>query len=247
MCSPWELGSGRIVSGVLPHSKLIASAARDVFRPLGLVQRGRSRTWVDDRAWWLAVVEFQPSSWSRGSYLNVGVSWLWNAKEYLSFDYGHRVMDIGGEGQYVEYQSDEQFRPLALKLAEAAASEVQGYCAQFPDVATAAAVLAGADDRGRHGRGGLVGTTDLLRWLDAGIALGVAGQTAAAQAAFDRYLHWHAAQADVERLGYEVARYDRARELRELVPNTEAFGAQIHSDVEEGRAMLKLEAAELPF
>ena len=29
-------------------------------RPLGLVQEGRSRTWLDDQAWWLGIVEFQP-------------------------------------------------------------------------------------------------------------------------------------------------------------------------------------------
>jgi len=179
--------------------------------------------------------------------LNVGVNWLWNAKEYLSLDYGSRVMDVDGEGQYVEYQSDEQFRPLALKLAEAAANEVQGYRDRFPDVATAAAVLAGTDERGPRERDGLVRTGDVLRWLDAGIALGLAVQTAAAQAEFDRYLDWHAAQASVERLGYEVARYDRARELRELASDTDAFRARIHSDVAESRAMLKLEAAELPF
>ena len=44
----------------LPHSKLITSAARDVLRPLGLRRRGRSRVWLDDRGWWLGVVEFQP-------------------------------------------------------------------------------------------------------------------------------------------------------------------------------------------
>jgi hypothetical protein len=42
-----------------------------VLTPLGLTQRGRSRLWLDDHGWWLIVVEFQPSAWSRGSHLNV--------------------------------------------------------------------------------------------------------------------------------------------------------------------------------
>ena len=78
-----------------PHTKLINAAARETLRPLGLVQEGRSRTWLDDRAWWLGIVEFQPSDWTRGSYLNVGVSWLWNVKDWQSFDYRHRVDEAG--------------------------------------------------------------------------------------------------------------------------------------------------------
>jgi hypothetical protein len=73
-----------------PHTKLINAAARETFQPLGLVQKGRSRMWRDDRAWWLGIVEFQPSSWTRGSYLNVGVNWLWNVKDWHSFDFGYR-------------------------------------------------------------------------------------------------------------------------------------------------------------
>jgi hypothetical protein len=230
------------VSGVHAHSKLITAAARDVLRPLGLAQKGRSRTWLDDRGWCLTVVEFQPSSWSRGSYLNVGVHWLWNPTHYLSLDYGNRVMDLDGDGQYVEYESDEQFRPLALKLAEVAADQVRGYRERFLDVVSAAAVLADAD-QGR--RDGLVPTSDVLRWIDAGIALGVDGQSAAAEAEFRRYLDWYESRDDPE--DYEAVRYSRVRELKGLASDTEAFRGCIHSDVAEGRALLKLQPAELPF
>src|SRR5213592_4672206 len=78
-----------------PHTKLINAAARETLRPLGLLQEGRSRTWLDDQAWWLGIVEFQPSNWTRGSYLNVGVNWLWNVKDWLSFDFGYRVDEPG--------------------------------------------------------------------------------------------------------------------------------------------------------
>src|SRR5436309_1568598 len=74
-----------------PHTKLLTAAARSVLRPLGLQQRGRSRLWLDDHGWWVVVVEFQPSGWSIGSYLNVGAMWLWFEKDYISFDYGSRI------------------------------------------------------------------------------------------------------------------------------------------------------------
>src|SRR5687767_4381931 len=73
------------------HSTLITAAAREILRPMGLFQKGRSRTWLDDQGWWVCVVEFQPSSWSRGSYLNVGCMWLWGVKDYISFDEGYRI------------------------------------------------------------------------------------------------------------------------------------------------------------
>lgn len=188
------------------------------------------------------MVEFQPSSWSRGSYLNVGVDWLWNPKDYLSFDYGNRVMDLDGAGQYVEYESDEQFRPLALKLAEVAADEVRGYRERFPDVVSAAAVLADVELDRHHGR---VPTSEVLRWIDAGIALGVAGQTAASETEFGRYLDWYESQDDPQ--DYEAARCNRVRDLKGLAPSTEAFRSRIHTDVEAGRALLKLGPAELRF
>jgi hypothetical protein len=142
------------------HTKLLIAAAREVLRPLWVVQKGRSRTWLDDHGWWLGVVEFQPSSWSRGSYLNVGVNWLWDPKDYLVFDLGGRV-DLPGEGEYVEYESDEQFAPLVRKLAVLAAERVRYYRDVLPTVAAAASVLERAEP------------DDLLQAVDAGIALGL--------------------------------------------------------------------------
>lgn len=68
-----------------PASRLVTAAGRDVLRPDGLLQKGRPRAWIDDRRWWLGLVEFQPSSWSQDSYLNVGVMWLRNDTGRLEF------------------------------------------------------------------------------------------------------------------------------------------------------------------
>jgi len=209
-----------------PHSKLITAAARETLRPLGMVQKGRSRTWLDDHGWWLGVVEFQPSSFSRGSYLNVGVNWLWNPKDYVSFDYGDRVHfeDESARGdQYVEYESDEQFAPLALKLAGAAAAEVHHYRQLFPTVAATAAVL-GLGERA---------------WLDAAIALGLAGDYQAARVMFVRH---------IERWEAGAGASDRAQSLNDLLGNQQSFRDQIRADVIEGRRRLRLDTeTALPF
>lgn len=95
---------------------------------MGLTQCGRSRTWIDDRSWWLGVAEFQPSGWSKGSYLNVGCCWLWPVKSHLTFDVGHGVQN------FVAYESDRQFAPLADALAESAAREIRRYRDEFQNI-----------------------------------------------------------------------------------------------------------------
>src|SRR5262249_5473480 len=110
------------------HSRLIASAARASLVPMGLFQKGHSRIWLDDRGWWLCVVEFQPSSWSRGSYLNVGCMWLWQVKQDISFDEGYRVES------FTEFHDEEQFRSVAQHLARRAADEVESYRRKFPRI-----------------------------------------------------------------------------------------------------------------
>jgi hypothetical protein len=218
------------------HTKLLNAAAREVLRPLGVVQKGRSRTWLDDHGWWLGVIEFQPSSWSRGSYLNVGVNWLWDPKDYLSFDFGHRI-DIPGEGQCIEYENEEQFSPLARKLAMVAAEQVRHYRDVFPTVDVAAATLRQTEP------------DDVLRALDAGIALGLAGDGAAARSMFSRYVGWFESDEESEwRTEIDEMRYHRARQLGDLVADRRGFSDQIRADVREARAQLKLDPdVELPF
>src|SRR5919197_3091278 len=98
------------------HSKLLNAAAREYLRPLGLAQRGRSRLWFDDHGWWIINVEFQPSGWSKGSFLNVGVQWLWYRFPSFCFELGYRVT-WGRNEQFVEFQTLEQFAPEAGRLA----------------------------------------------------------------------------------------------------------------------------------
>jgi hypothetical protein len=107
----------------LPHNLILTQAARTTLRPLGLRQRGRSRLWIDDHGWWLINVEFQASSWSRGSYLNVGVQWLWHRFPGLCFEYGARVAEAG----FVDFESPEQFEEGANRLAALAAERVLAY------------------------------------------------------------------------------------------------------------------------
>jgi hypothetical protein len=122
------------------HSNLIASAAKARLSPLGFVRKGRSRLWLKDNVWWLSAVEFQPSAWSKGTYLNVAATWLWHEKEYLAFDECQRV-----EG-FAEYTDPETFAVAADKYALRAAAEAQNALVRFATVGAVAAHLCSSAD-----------------------------------------------------------------------------------------------------
>ena len=107
-------------------TKIILASAREVLSPLGLINRGRGRNWVDDHDWWIVNVEIQPSGWSKGSYLNVGVQWLWKPFPAHAFEYGDRVMihTNGKPAEFVEFETRAQFANAAHELVSSAAREV---------------------------------------------------------------------------------------------------------------------------
>ena len=219
------------------HTKLPNAAAREMLRPLGVVQKGRSRTWLDDHGWWLGVIEFQPSSWSRGSYLNVGVNWLWDPKDHLSFDFGHRV-DMPGEGEYIEHENEEQFSPLARKLAMVTAEQVRHYRDVFPTLEAAAAILSSDKPNPTtcFGHG-----TPVLRWVWPVMN----GGTKHVQPlrGLVRVRGGIRVRTEVDEM-----RYRRARQLSDLVADRRGFSDQIRADVRKARALLKLDPdVELPL
>lgn len=139
LTSGWKPDIRLIVSvgGHMPgtHDRIIAHAAKAALGPIGFKRKGRSRTWVADHGWWLTVVEFQPSAWSKGSYLNVAAHWLWSEIGSLSFDFGGRLME------HVQYVTDDQFTGAAVKLVETAAVEAQRLAELFDSLSKAAKVL----------------------------------------------------------------------------------------------------------
>jgi hypothetical protein len=97
-------------------SRIITAAAKVALAPLGCVRKGQSRVWRCDRRFWAVQIEFQPSGWGSGSYLNVGPEWFWQIGPGLSWSY--RPTD------FITFENAEQFRPLAEAMATIAAREV---------------------------------------------------------------------------------------------------------------------------
>jgi hypothetical protein len=156
----------------MDHSRIIAEVAKETLAPLGIFQKGRSRIWIDDRGWWIIVIEFQPSGFSKGSHLNVGAMWLWHEKDHFSFDSGS---DAGCRiEKFVEYVDEKQFRPEAVKLASAAKEEVLRLHSLFASIHRVARYLPGQAKRNEN----------VWTELAAAIALGYVGDTSRARGLF---------------------------------------------------------------
>jgi len=121
------------------HGRLIAAAAKAALSPIGCLRSRQSRVWLSDQRYWAIMIEFQPSGFSKGSYLNVGASWLWQEKSNgaLNFNVGCRVEGSG----FIPFESAEQFRPLIERMALQAAEAVLALRAKFPSIAAVSRYL----------------------------------------------------------------------------------------------------------
>ena len=106
-------------------NRIIKQVCEEILLPLGVFQKGTSRTYIDDNGYFLTILEFQPSAYVKGTYLNVALHFLWNGREALSLDFpfGQEVRIKG----FVEYQNDEQFTDAVTEYAKEAAAQVLFY------------------------------------------------------------------------------------------------------------------------
>ena len=202
-------------------TKFLREAGRAALEPLGVTLRGRGRNWVDDRGWWIVNVEFQPSGSSKGSYINVGVQWLWRPFPGHSFEFGDRVRLRSGDKsvQFIEYQNETQFRGAARELATAAAREVLAYRKLFATLGACIKALRKEEAPYRY---------------DLGVAYGLAGKKRDAARLFD------AAHVRREPRDWEIQQNHLLDELSSLVGDTPAFRARILDIVNMQRRTLKL-------
>lgn len=211
------------------HNRLLTSAARDELQPLGCRQKGRSRTWLDDHGWWVGVVAFQPSSWSKGSYLNVGACWLWYEKEHYSFDaalspYGSRVES------FHEFDDSDAFTNAAKQLARRAREEVLSLRQQFESVGKAAIFLESNKPQ-----------QNIWAHYDAGVAAGLIGNHEAALR--------HFRQVASEKMDFDwvLLLKSRTAELTQSVRDAVRFQAEISAIVRKTRELLKLPSLSNPL
>jgi len=202
------------------HTKLLNQAGKRILKPLGIYQKGVSRTWLDDLGWRLTVIEFQPSAWSRGSYLNVGAMWLWYPTDYFSFDLGCRLENFLG------FESEKQFAGVAESLAMTARERAETLRHELSTIHATAEILA----RDAHNNDG-------WKILHAGIACALAGKQGAAGQFLDQLIK--------EPCNYEWQqnRLVYASQLRSKLSNPSTFRQEIVATIYNTRQILKLKPA----
>lgn len=124
------------------YTRIINNTAKRILTPQQIFRIGSSRCWMEDNGYFLTIIEFQPSFYEKGCYLNVGISFLWEKSiglnQITSFDFGYRVSVDGSE--YASYRDLDKFTRDMDKFAQAALHKAAEY-RKFSDMEYAKQML----------------------------------------------------------------------------------------------------------
>lgn len=109
----------------------INKTVKDIFLKQGLVQKGNSRIWLNDLGWCILFIEFTPSSFSKGSGLNVGICFLWTVKDDLSYD-----INLLSK-KFQPYQDKKQFSHIIKQYSQEALKMIARYKKLYSSYPTA--------------------------------------------------------------------------------------------------------------
>ena len=112
-------------------NKIIKRKCKEIF-PLDVFQKGTSRVYYDDNGYYLTHIEFQPYSLKRGTFLNVGLSFLFGKGENLLYDFSYdNEIRVGKE--FIEFIDETQFERDIVKYVELANEYIHKY-REFRDI-----------------------------------------------------------------------------------------------------------------
>jgi hypothetical protein len=205
------------VAAINEHGRLIAAAAKAALLPLGCKRKGQSRLWHSDQRFWVISVEFEPSGWAKGSYLKVGVTWLWRKPEFGGMDLASRIAD------FAPFKSREQFAPRIKKMADLAARRVLELRSEFRSL------------RDIHRWMMQHATSDGWPIYNAAITAALVGDIAGARQLFERMDRWPTFSYD-----WQLRMKDDGAKLAALLPTPDRFRSAILDRIEEKRSLIGL-------
>ncbi len=204
-----------------PHNKLLKKIAREFFAEHGIVQYGSSRIFIDDRQWYTIIIEFQPSSWSKGSYLNVAVDFHFYPRDYFAY------RQVVRETAFEEFQDEAQFAAAIHTMCELALRRVLLYRQSYRDLPTALKSLKKESDK------------DAWSFYDLATVYGLLGDENAARRYYRKVL---AEACDVD---WERNRKKVTEELIECLDGSGAFQRRMREIIQSSRREKKLTNVEL--
>ncbi len=119
----------------IDHNKLLKKVVKEQLKPFGIFQKGQSRTFLYDKGWSTIIIEFQPSSYSKGTFLNVGLDFNFYPRNYFAFGYGYR------ENGFEQFDNEKQFTDLTINLCELAIKKVKELDEKFLNIPKALSTL----------------------------------------------------------------------------------------------------------
>lgn len=125
----------------IDFNKLLKSISNDRLKLYGFIQKGKSRSFHCDKEWLTFVIEFQPSAWSKGSYLNVGLDFHFYPRENFAYSYVNRVSD------FIEFTDEDQFIKVVEVLCDKAIKRFQLLERNFKDIWSAIEILEKEKDK----------------------------------------------------------------------------------------------------
>ncbi|MGB8368697.1 MAG: hypothetical protein ACLPYZ_04045 [Limisphaerales bacterium] len=201
------------------HNKLIAEVAKQTLLPAGLRRKGKSRVYYDDNGWWCTIVEFQPSGFSKGSYLNVGICWLLYEKDYWSFNVGTQE---GNDRRFVSAKNENEFSNAVFEKAMRAKEIAENNRERFFSVSKAHEYYQSIKREG---------------W-DFYYSAVIAGLNREFTVAVENFNSWLAYPETTE---WQKEANSRARELMYLLERPREFVEAVTKIVSRTRALLRLE------
>jgi hypothetical protein len=210
------------------HDRLIAAAAKAALAPLGCKRVRQSRFWYSDESFWTVSVEFQPSGWAKGTYLNVGANWLWYPKSTWGFSFSDDIR-VEGAG-FARFESAEQFTPLIGNVASCAAQEVLRLREKYRSLAEIHKHL-----MTRAARNG-------LHAYHAAVTAGLVGDMTTARELLDRLENWETHGQD-----WAEAIKSNGAELAKFTETSVAFQSAVLAIISKVRSRLSLPPDPQPF
>lgn len=203
------------------HQRIIGEIAKKILKPTGLIQRGNSRLWYADRGWHASIVEFQPRSGRRGTYLNLGVTWLWYPQDCWVFDIFYRAVD------FLEFKDETSFRDGILSMSNKAITHCRDMQSALKTPLDAFEYLKDSEQ------------TD---WgnFNLGILAGITNQKEVARLLLEGTI------IPDTQIAWQKKRNARAYALIDCLDNKNNFSQMIEEQIIEARALLNLPIIEGP-
>ena len=205
------------------HNKLLTKIAKDKFKPHGILQKGKSRTFLYDGGWYTIIIEFQPSSSSKGTYLNIGVDLNFYPRDYFAFSHGYR------EKEFQEAEDETQFANIVNEYCDLAIERVDKLKKEFTDINAAVKTYIKSS------------SNDHWDYFNVGIMYGLAGRFGKAKLVLTKLKNKKC------EFDYEFDRNKLAVEVLTWLDDESNFDTNIKNLIEKTRLLKKLPPMEISW